>query len=556
MTWRRAALAAVALTAFAVAAQAWIAWRDASHVPAGRIALPYPHVPTDHYAYAMVTEQARAGGGLLHRNLFTTAPQDGRFLMLGLTATGWLSELLGLEDGAAWHGLRLLFMVLLAAVLWLLCRRLWPASPPRALSGFAAVLLAGGLDFAIRRAVLAGWVEAPAPDWWGENPWNYSVFWTCSLATWTLPLAGFIALVLAEVGRPVPPGGSPARSIVRGLGFAALWSVHPYSAIGYGFLAAGATVMDIARAGPSGPWRRLAAAAPAAAGVAAVAAWIAWSGEDQVAAASSGQVFSWKAMTPWYLYPVAYGPLSLLSLAGLGRDSPGERGFAFVTGWLLAALACSFNPFVTAAKFQFLVTVPLVLLAVRGAWRLLDRLAPRTGGRWMAIGVAFASAGVVDGVVSDWRDEETRLAASASPELLAALDDLRVLPEGGVLCDPTDGMLVPWKARKPVFVGHWFLSTRFYEKADLVRWFFAGPATPAQREGFLREAGIRYILYGPRERRLGPMPLVPGLVRRGGPEDHQVWEWTRDSPTGVRSCRLSSGFGGAHTQLGSPVAPG
>ncbi|MBM4394388.1 MAG: hypothetical protein FJ087_01705 [Deltaproteobacteria bacterium] len=517
MTPSRARNAALLLAALAVAAQAWIGVRDAGDVPEGSAGLGFPHVPTDHHVYMMITEQARENGGLFHRNLSTTEPQDGRFLMLGLTATGRLAEALSLSDATAWHGVRLAIFAALAAVLWSLCRALW-RDPGRALSGFAAVLLGGGLDWALRRAIRAGWMTEPGPDWWGANPWNYSVFWTGSLATWTLPLLLFSALVLLEVAHPAadsPPGRRPLRAAVRGLGVAAMWAVHPYSAITYGALAAAATVA----------FRRVLAAAPILGGLAAVAAHALWAREDPVYAATSDQAFRWKAMTPWHLYPVAYGPWALLALAGLGRDRDGERGFAWVRGWLAIAIALSFNPVVTAAKFQFLVTVPLFLLAVRGAWRLADRFAPRRGPWLVAAGVAVAALGAIDGIAADWRNEPNRVAASARPELLAALDDLRQRPDGGVLCDPADGAIVPWKTGKPVFVGHWFLSTRFAEKADLVRFFFAGPATPPQRAGMLRAARIRYVLYGPRERRLGSMPQVPGLSRVGGPESHQVWEF-------------------------------
>jgi hypothetical protein len=76
-----------------------------------------------------------------------------------------------------------------------------------------------------------------------------------------------------------------------------------------------------------------------------------------------------------------------------------------------------------------------------------------------------------------------------------------------------------------VFVGQWFLSTRYQEKAALVRWFYSDEPDAARTAGFLNNAGIRWILYGPREMQLGKMPRADGLRLVRQIAGRQIWEW-------------------------------
>jgi hypothetical protein len=184
-----------------------------------------------------------------------------------------------------------------------------------------------------------------------------------------------------------------------------------------------------------------------------------------------------------------------------------------------------------------------VLLEVRGLFRLWDRRAASRAGApardrraiaFLAAGLALASLDSVAGLVSDFRDAPTRAASVSDPATLAALDALRDLPGGGVLCEPGIGLLVPWKAGKPVFVGHWFLSTRYAEKADVVRWFLTGPFGPEPRAEVLRQARVRWVLRGPEHTRAGPPPEVPGLGTRWSGGGWEILEFTDPAPGAPR----------------------
>lgn len=532
-----------------LAAQAWVVVLPGLDVPAGTVDLGIPFLPTDHAQYQMVAQQARYGGGVFHENLYTTESQDGRFLMLGLTAVGWLQRLVPLPDKLAWNGLRLVAVAALALVLWFLCWALF-LHRGRALIAFAALLFAGGLDAVARGLAGAGVLGQYTPDSWMANPWNFSLFWTSVVATWVWPLGVIASMVLLEVRYPIEltavKGGNTdqnsrrimGRSLLRGLAFALLWMVHPYSAMAWGVLVAWASLVPVPGQGPLfiRILERVRFSLPAILGPLLVLVYILWSRQDPVYAASSDQVRLWHLWYLPHLWLPAYGPQILLSFVGLlperlmGGDREGNDGFAWIKAWALVALVLSCNPVVTGAKFQFLAIVPLGLLAARGAFLAWDRFVPSHPRPWIPalaslIAIAVLSTSSVSGLIADIRDEPNREASRTTEAEVTALAALRELPEGGVLCHPGTGLLVPWKAGKPVFVGHWFLSTRYQEKAFLVKWFHDGHALQDQRRSFLRHAGIRWILHGPREAAFGPVPDLEGLVQTWNSGDWSIFEF-------------------------------
>ncbi|MBP7127171.1 hypothetical protein KBD49_12480 [Myxococcota bacterium] len=502
------------------------AWQTLLPVLQNPDALPYPHLPTDHAAYLSFVRQAAEGGGPWSRNLFTTEAQDGRFLMLTLGLVGWIHRLTSLPVPWAWHLVRLAGAAGVVLALGGLIRALFPSRGQR-LFAFALVLFGGGLDVWVRwGASLDLWGD-PGLSSWARNPWNFSLFWNGAVLVWTWPLW----ILLAWIAREIRTGGEagPGTWLVRGALFALLFAMHPYTAIFQGLLVAFIALKDLPGTmqsdSPAGAiLRRL----PVLAGPAAVALFLVWARGDPVYRWSTDQVGLWRLSYPPHLWPLACGPQVLLALAGLGRDREGERGFCWIRAWALFGVLATANPLITGAKFQPLMIVPLGLLAARGAIRIAGRTSWGIRGRTVAgiVLVLASSSSFWAGLARDFRDPATREVLVPLPGEREAWEALASMPEGGVLCLPRTALWVPGQSGQPVFVGQWFLSTRFGEKDRLVRWFYQGPATEAQRRGFLEAAGIRYLLHGPREREaLGEVPVVPGVIRRWeGPGGWTVWE--------------------------------
>ena len=540
---RHAPAAAILVSIAFLSAQAWLCVRPAQQTDADTTYLGFPYLPTDHYAYMMYTAQTAKNGQILVDNMFTTSPQHGRFLMIGLAATGAIQRLVPLPAPVVWHALRLIVLAIFCLVLWKICvmifDRGWKTS-----AAFAFVLFSGGVDWIVR-LVGRDWFTSTGKPWANflDNPWNFSVFFASTNLVWAVPMTIVAAAVLMEIrasralaaafdagsGSGMPDRKTLyIRGFVRGLVFALLWFIHPYTAIVWGLMVVASAVVP--QKGP-GVGTSILTTIPAAIGPALVGAFIMWSQQDPVVAASNAQTGLWKLNYPAYLYPIVYGPWLLLPLAlvGPGRqmDRPATRWLLI---WLGAGLVMTLNPFITGAKFQVAMALPLALLEAAGLFALTDLLAgkPAAGTRAIPIAatvIAIASANSIAVVAADFVTPAARTATTTPGDHILQLEALAELPDGGVLCDPYEGMLVPWKAGKHVFVGQWFLSTRHAEKAELVRWFYSGKGTPEQLTGFLDAANVRWVLYGPREREYGPMPTIEGLTLRTGTADRQIWEW-------------------------------
>lgn len=535
---------AIIVSIIFLVAQVWLCVRPMLYErEPGAQYLGFPHLPTDHYAYMMYAGQTERDGAILTKNMFTTSPQEGRFLMIGLAAAGAFEALVPLADPVVWHALRIIVLALFCLVLWKLCSELFD-DRWKAAAAHAFVLFSGGLDWIVRPLAREWFAETGAP--WAnflDNPWNFNVFYASTNLVWAIPMTIVATAFLYEIrlsrafagnDQDAPDAALTAgfrmylRGLVRGLVFAVLWFIHPYTAIVWGGVVLTSTFLPPPGVGLS---RSLLTNLPAAVGPALVAAFIVWSQQDPVVAASNAQTGLWKLNYPAYIYPIVYGPWLLLPLVlFLKRGSVDRQSLRWLVIWFTAGLAMTLNPFVTGAKFQFSFFIPLALLEMAGLFALTDWLAKaRPAASWkipvvLAV-IALASINTAAGLVSDINPPATRTAATATADHLRQLDILGTLPDGGVLCDPYEGMLVPWKSGKPVFVGQWFLSTRFMEKADLVRWFYSGAATPEQLAGFLNITGIRWVLYGPREKAAGTIPPLDGLTLKSEVSGRQIWEW-------------------------------
>lgn len=551
---------ALALSATFILAQAWICVAPlVTNRDSNSSFLGFRHLPTDHFAYMMYSTQTARDGAVLTRNQFTTARQDGRFLMIGLVLAGAVKGVTGLPDAVVWHGLRLMVLAAFCLVLWKLVLVVFKEGR-KAVAAHAYVLFAGGLDWLIR-PIFRDRLASTGLDWVNfiDNPWNFSVFWASANLVWAIPMTLITLMVLLEIKwldqaarRSADRSAELARirastgdhrvgsmdtlsrpadflpGLIRGGVFAALWFLHPYSAIVWGLLVVVAVVVP-----PVGTSlkRSVFINLPAIVGPALVALFVTWSQQDPVVASSNAQTGLWKLGYPPMIYPIVYGPWMLLPLGLLAyRKTIDRPAMRWLLLWFVTGFAMTLNPLVTGAKFQFSFLVPFLILQIAGLFALVQKKQSEgTRAAWpnraVAAFVLLASLNSAAGLILDVNPPATRAVARADRDHLAILKELDALEDGGVLCDPFDAQLVPWKSGKPVFVGQWFLSTRYQEKAGLVRWFFSDEPDPARVAGFLNNAGIRWIVYGPREMLLGKMPKADGLRLVRQAAGRQIWEW-------------------------------
>ncbi len=89
------------------------------------------------------------------------------------------------------------------------------------------------------------------------------------------------------------------------------------------------------------------------------------------------------------------------------------------------------------------------------------------------------------------------------------LEGLRWLAEHAdrsaiVLSAPDYGSIVPRFSGTTVFIGHWAQTIDFDRKAAMVHEFYTGTMDRRERDSFLANNGIAYVLYGPVERGYWP----------------------------------------------------
>ncbi len=91
---------------------------------------------------------------------------------------------------------------------------------------------------------------------------------------------------------------------------------------------------------------------------------------------------------------------------------------------------------------------------------------------------------------------------------VAALEwlEANTSPDDVVLSGLEVGQYIPSVSGNRAFLAHWTMTARFYDKQDRVAAFF-NPSTPdEQRRDTLCRFGVRYVLYGVKERELGALP--------------------------------------------------
>jgi hypothetical protein len=168
-------------------------------------------------------------------------------------------------------------------------------------------------------------------------------------------------------------------------------------------------------------------------------------------------------------------------------------------------------PLFSPSRFLFLVHLPLCIAATIGIAVLRERGPAWMRARTTTVAAMFAlfatNAAVVPMSLIEVRDDPYRYLSRAEFDVMGRM---KRLDRGGVLAGAVSATYLPWLARHPVYLGHWFLTPDIEARAVLMRRFFSGRETRSWSEAFLRDNRIRYVYVGPLERSLGRLdPELP-----------------------------------------------
>jgi hypothetical protein len=480
--------------------------------PPQKIFMGFRFMAEDHYSYATFINQSAEEGKLFFENRFTTEPQKGRFLLLYMWLVGKISRVTGLGVAGSWELVRLLTGFAFMLVAWCFTGLLFEDVRKRLLA-YMFVAFSGGIGW-LAYLLAFPWIRGMS-DGYLKDPlnlqWNWSTFGTMLTPLWVAPAAILLFCAYLISGQ--------RRKLRQTFGIVLpplIWFMHPYTGI-----AAYATLflfplVPVFRAAwhfERVSWQaireRLTTVWPMLVSVVIVLIYIVWARQDQVYAISAQRVFSWTPTYSLFLYPFAYGLLVPLALYGIKWNaSLPAHARDILLSWLAASTILSLNPFLAGVKFQYLVHLPLALLAAHGLLELRCRSpyvkSLLTGAGALLVGtLLFINSAIL--VVKDypatWRDTSIFL---SRPEI-DAMQFLKDQAPGTVLSSASAGNRIAWLSEKKVYVGHWFLTIEPDKKVAEVQTFFSSRLSPEEKRSWLTSKEIRYIYYGPLERSAGPV---------------------------------------------------
>jgi len=508
-------------------------WADAES-PAS-VFLGFRHIRWDMAQYLAFARSSEETGAFAQPNPFVTEQQDGRFVLPYLWAVGVLARVSGLDLVYSWHLLSMLANWIFFLTVW------WAAGAifavPRARSvAFLLVMFGSGLEWAWlvgRSAVGAAATGAEEVIFY----WNWSSFGATQMPIATFGHA-FVLGALVFLLRATQSKRRAGNGILSAFLAVVAYLLHPYAGmlvlavIGVfalsPWIAAGWSLRSLAPSEASGSLSAFGSVLLATVGIGGLSLW---SSSDPVFAATSRHILEWKPVyNPWW-YPLLYGvafPLALFGPRGIAMSAVDVPARRLLGAWLAVVAALALCPFLPGGKFQFYVHVPLSFMAAAGLEYLLSNssLIARLGAkRWMrllfwgmlVVGSLSTLVRFVPGSVS----ENTKDAPAAQLELLEVLNRL---PAGGVLASVSSGNLVPWKAGKPVYAGHMFLSYDLDSRRNAIRTFVAGETTISWKASFLKAERIRYVVEDPWTSRFGRVDPNLGLNLVFQSEFGAIWE--------------------------------
>jgi hypothetical protein len=214
---------------------------------------------------------------------------------------------------------------------------------------------------------------------------------------------------------------------------------------------------------------------------------------------------------------LALSPALLLALPGAWRVvRQHEQSARVLLVWVLISLVLIYIPLGLQRRFLMGLYVPLVGLAVYGLEVLAARYSFRFA-RWAALltlGLALPTTLLILAVGllgAQTRDPSLYLTHSETQALkwLESNTPANAL----VLAAPETGLLIPARTGRRVIYGHPFETINAEAEKARVEKFFqgVGPGNVPSASDFLEQRQVDYLFYGPRERKLGPLPGQLGL---------------------------------------------
>jgi len=450
--------------------------------------------PLDGHSYIAKMRQG-LDGSWRFRLAFTPERQTGAYLFLLHIALGHVARWTGLPLVGVYHGARALAGIGTSLVAYRFVTRLG-GEPGQRRVAFLLLMFSSGLGWL---AAASGYL--PADLWVPEAFFFYSI-----LATPHFPLA--IALILVILMALALPGQEPGRreAVIAAGASIGLSIVQPFGVIPvYATLAVwlGLRWLRDRRLA----WRTVGWTAAAGLtsliyplyGVLAIRA-------DPVLAGWNVQ--NQTPSPPAWDWLLSFGLVAALAVPGVvAALRQRSDGSLLMVAWVIAAGVGMYAPLALQRRLALGLQVPLAVLAAVGwcqaIWpRLRARLRrPATVALvgFSALTNLFLMAMLGLAAVGG---EPRFYLSDGEWQALAWLQE-NADQDQVVLCAPQSGMFVPAWAGQKVVYGHPFETVDAERRLAQVEAYWTGEMGTAERESFLRENRVGYVLVGPRELEIG-----------------------------------------------------
>ena len=446
--------------------------------------------PLDGHSYIAKMRQG-LGGSWRFRLVFTPEPQQGACLFLLHIALGHLARWTQLPLIGVYHAARVLAGLFLVLVAYRFIAALGGEREQRRLASLLLGVSSG-----------LGWLAGPA-GYLSSDLWVPEAFVFYSiLDTFHFPLA--IALMLVVFMALARPGREPGwrEALVAAMASVVLGVVQPFGVIPvYATLAVWTALRWLRN-------RRLAWRTVGWTAVAGLVA-IAYPLYGVLAIQSDPVLAGWSAQNqtpspPVWDWLLSFGLVAALAVPGvIATVRRRTDGSLLLMAWVIAAGAGMYAPLALQRRLALGLQVPLALLAATGWWQVIrPRLRARLRGPATAAMLGLSTLTnlflIAMFVLAAVRGEPRFYLSNGEWQALKWLRDAADHDQV-VLCASQTGMFVPAWAGQRVVYGHPFETVDAERREAQVQAYWAGEMGPEEREAFLRENRVRYVLVGPRE---------------------------------------------------------
>lgn len=466
----------------------WIQW---SNPPGGMAYLKLGYIPKDFLSYLAFIRQVGDANRWVFVNPFTTSPQSGRFILLFHWLLGLASSMVGHSEWV----LELSRLPLLFLFFWVLWRFLCPILTARRERIWACVLIAfsGGLEsflIPLVKHMPTTIAEAFAQDTWHLVGWN--TFESFFNPLWIAALTSMLVTVAPALK---PDGPRDWRDFFQiGTGFFVTYLIHPYTAIFIIALLVFSPLVEFVLEGETSVRKHRAIAASVFLPGLILVALGYWQSQDSIYRLSASGIFGPQSLSVFW-YPITLGLVGLAALRGIKVLFEEHRPYRLaLVSWIVTVIFLHTSPILNGYKFAFLLHLPLCVLAAPVICALIQSrllVKNRVGiACWLVMIGMFGQVLLV--TVTSMADARTGQVIPMDYAKITAV--LSNKPAGHVLAPPELGNILPAFTPHRVWVGHWFLTPNFGEKAKFYYALFQQPQASSLLVTLVEQQRIRYLV--------------------------------------------------------------